>query len=803
MTCMELWPLLTEDLLTGAYSIERQLRPRVTAVAVRSGAMQDLREVVGTICTRWGGGFSPLISVDPDAAKLDDRVARALLGSNIDGLEGRKLLSKDIEQRYSDRFADAAQWLLRQVAYVKDQNRPIVQTCRGVAVDNPWYPAYLVVFGDLPDVPDAKRNSQNDLRDDLTFRDVADIAEVVGEPSLRDLVRRLLNLQQMSAVELTRLRLPTSAIGGYNQGMPTTSRFTWGHSSALTQYGPNLLVVYRADSTEDLALVWNLRARFAHPNGLPLAIPFGHSTREDIISLRRTSQVQRFFGMGHNLGITSFSVSPDELNALSAGTGFDVLDPWDVVGEVYGCGVASTEMAQFVDGNATVPSFSPTDIETLGQHYLGSSDATWLTLTTVVSECRLPPSPSMRRTRWQEPGYLHGKVVHVGKLDEFATLRQPAGLEVLRALTRDHSLQARVSTPGKAAENLMRAARADLSMFAYPGVNSLLEGLARRGHASLVKRRLNQFLEGTDVIPGSEKYEILAARLDTALGAPDVDEIGHMNFNKIGQTLGLQGKSFNARQTASWIDWAVRRRLILRGVQATCRNCKHVQWRPLGDAVPELECLGCGLPIHTPFGSQKIDYQYRASEILLRAVEHDVLPHVLSIRHIAEILGRRMVFGAYPGIELMELGGKEVVAEFDVVVILTNGRWIVGECKVSQRGLKESELQKLWATADRVEASATFVATLDRGSECSDLWRERTDPNGRPHFALTAGQLYDLAAYQASYGGDLFGWREDLVRLLPDAELTQEGFVHKAFGDYLLHRTDDPSKRQRAPWDVD
>jgi hypothetical protein len=318
-----------------------------------------------------------------------------------------------------------------------------------------------------------------------------------------------------------------------------------------------------------------------------------------------------------------------------------------------------------------------------------------------------------------------------------------------------------------------------------------------------VKRRLNQFLEGTDVIAGCEKYEVLMSRLDAALGAPDIAEIDHMNFNKIGNILGLGVKPLSAKQTAVWIDWAVRCRLILRGVQALCRNCKHIQWRPLGDTIPELECHGCGLLIDTPFGSQKIDYQYRASEILLRAVEYDVLPHLLAVRHISRIFDHATVFGAYPGVELLELDEKEVIAEFDAVVVLANGRWIVGECKVNQRGLNDIELNKLWAAADRVDATATFVATLDTGSTCSDVWRETTDPNGRPHFALTAGQLYDLPTYSAAYGDDLFSWREDLVRLPPDSEMTQEEFVRNAFGEYLLRRTDDPSKRARAPWDID
>ena len=459
-------------------------------------------------------------------------------------------------------------------------------------------------------------------------------------------------------------------------------------------------------------------------------------------------------------------------------------------------------MAQFQEGGATVPCFSPTDIETLGQSYLGSSEATWLTLNAVVSEERLPPSRTMRRNRWQDPGYLQGQVAHVGKLDDFTTLQQPSGLEVLRALALDRSLQARVSTPGKAAENLIRAAGGDLSMFVCSAIGLLLERLARRGHASLVKRRLNQFFAGTDVIEGSEKYGVVMDRLDEALGAPDVDEVGHLSINQIREIFGLGVKPLPLKDTAVWVDWAVRRRLLLRGVQATCHSCKHIQWRSLGDVIPELECHGCGLVIDTPFGAQKIDYQYRASEILLRAVEHDVLSHILALRHISKILSWPAVFGAYPGIELLEIGSKEVIAEFDAVVILANGEWIVGECKARQRGLNQTELQKLWDGADRVGAVATFAATLETGSSCSDLWRQTQDTNNRPHFALSAGHLYDLPAFPTLYGEDLFGWRDEFVTLPSDAEMTQQEFVRKAFGDYLLRRTDDPKKRSRAPWDA-
>jgi hypothetical protein len=217
---MDLWPLLTEDLLTGTYSIERQLRPRTTSVAVRSDSLPDIQNVITNLCTRWGGGFSPLVTVSPGATALDDRVVKALIGSSIDGLEVRGLLPEELEKKYSDRWANASQWLIRQLTYLN--YRPNVQTCRSVPPDNPWYLAYLAVFGDVPDWPDRDSNRRNDLREDLSFGDLVDINSVNSEPSVKDLVTRMRALDRVSAVSLTRVRLPTSIVSGYNKGLPST-----------------------------------------------------------------------------------------------------------------------------------------------------------------------------------------------------------------------------------------------------------------------------------------------------------------------------------------------------------------------------------------------------------------------------------------------------------------------------------------------------------------------------------------------------------------------------------------------------
>ena len=791
---MDLWPLLTDDHFSGDYSIERQLRPRVAAHAVRSGDVDDAAVVVQALCETWSGGSMPLLPVMPDS-DLDDRWYRLLLRSSVDGIEGRKLISDDVVNAHSDMYATATQDLIRQL--VELEHRPVVQTCRGIAIDDPWLIAYLSVFGDFADKADKDRNRRNYLRDDLKISDLVEIRDFEVAPSAQGLLDSLHDNRRQSAVELTRERLTAGRQGGFNRGLPGSSRFSWGANADAVKYGPNILVVYEPGSIEDLALIWNLRARFLHPRKLPLAIPLTDSIHEDIDVFSFGSGSRHHFGFGHDVAITSFSVGKERLKKIADGSDFDVVDPWNVLGEVHGYFVASTETVQFTDSVATIAEFSPAEQASLGQSFLGSSNATWLTLTTTLDKMPLPVSATMRRTKYRDCGYLRGYMSHVGKLTDFTRIFHPSGKEVLDALANDRGLVIRPSAPGKAAEQVMTATDGQLSMLLSSGISEVLSALTRRGHASLVKRRLNQFLEGSEVIEGSDKYATLADRLDDALGQPDLEEIGYMKLDRIRTTCGLSAKATN-----KWVEWAVDHRILLRGVEARCRVCGHAQWRPLADTLPQLNCHGCGRVINNPFGQQKIDYQYRASETLLRAMNYDVLPCILAIRHLSKVLDRSSVFGAYPGVEILEPGSNDPLAEIDVLLVLTDGTWIIGECKTNARGLAQSDLTKLWAAADRVDAIATFAATMDRASNCDPLWKTENDDAGRPHFALTAEHLYDVQAIGPTYGEEYFDWRNDYRRWGHNELEDSDDAMRQAFGDYLLRIREDASKWVRAPWEA-
>ena len=791
-----MWPLLTDEPLDGDAVVHRQLRPAGCAVPIDRADLTSAARAVVDLCSSWGGSAMPLIPVTP-GSPIDSRWHRMLLQSNIDGVAKTDLIDDHERSRFSDIQGGDFRQLLLRILVDLDDPKPTVQTCRGVPVDHDWYLAYLSMFGDLPVHPNSM-NTWNELPRDLTYQDVVTIKSVEGELGALGLASLIRASSAVSAVDLTRSKLSVGLSAATNRGLlPEGSRFEWDDDRTSRRYGPNVIVVYRPGSVEDLALIWNVRARFAHPHGLPLAIPMTDTIDEDIATFRRAG-VEHHFGGGHHVALTSFSVDATDLEAVARRSRLDVVDPWKLLGPVGGYCVPSSETTHFTAGSATIPDFTSTDVEALGLSLLGSRQGSWMRLKTTVADDPLPLSATMRRPHYYgELNYLDGPITSGGHLNQTTHITQPSAREVLAALAADASLVATESAPGRAAEYLIRAAAPDLSMLAAPGVVAAINELTRGRHVSLVKRRLNQFLDQDDLEESTDRYQALLQRLDEAVGAPDAAEAGCLTFNQLKVLLRM---SLPAAQR--WLQWATASGLVLRGVEANCDRCGHRQWRPFVEIVPTLICHGCGEPIRNAYGFSHIEYRYRASESLLRAMSHDVLPSVLAIRYIAAVMGGRggMVFGAYPGVEFRRDAASRVEAEVDVLAVLRTGGLIIGECKANARGLTSAELDKLWKAADQVGARATFAATLDAAQACGPLWREQAAPNGRPHFALTAEHLFDLQMDRFASQGDLFEWRDGPPEARRPGEAAGWEAVDQAFSRRTEGSVTDYARLRRAPW---
>lgn len=83
---------------------------------------------------------------------------------------------------------------------------------------------------------------------------------------------------------------------------------------------------------------------------------------------------------------------------------------------------------------------------------------------------------------------------------------------------------------------------------------------------------------------------------------------------------------------------------------------------------------------------------------------------------------RPNLFGIHPGIEF--LNGKTVIAEVDVVLLEADGRLVLGECKQRPTGLIDSDVEKLEALADRIDAAYTFYAVPCWARDLTPLWIE-------------------------------------------------------------------------------
>ncbi|MFD6197309.1 hypothetical protein ACFWE3_11455 [Mycobacteriaceae bacterium NPDC060252] len=790
------WPLLVAESLEGEQLVSSQLRPRAGAVAIDrsdySSACDRLRDLCGT----WGGAGAPLIPVS-SSESIDPRWSRILNESNIDGVEPSNLLDDDAVSEYTDAEGPTAAQLIRIV--VDLEQKPTVQTIRGMALDDPWHLAYLAVVGDLSPHPDLQ-NTWNGLRRDLSFDDVLAIRGIAETGSPAGLLALMRDFTAISAVELSRSKLPSGLQGGYNKGFPSSSRFAWSDDVLSQQFGPNVVVVYEPGSPEDLALIWNLRARFLHPLRFPLAVPMTPTVEDDIRHLIEAGVAHRF-GFSRNLALTSMSIAPDRIATLAASVRFDAVDPWELLRPIGGYCSMSTDVVRFVGGEARVASFSASDFQAIGGGYLGSHQGTWMKRKTVVVDAPLPPSRTMRRQiHHSDSHYLYGPITSGGESDGFTTIRMPSGLEVLSALAIDHGLRLTESAPGKAAEHLIRAAGQHLSMLAAPGVVETLSELTRGRNVSIVRRRLNQFLADPQPDESSDRYQALLDRLDRGLGSPDAEELSYPTFDRMRKLLRMRRDA-----AEQWVSWAMAGGLVLRGVEASCTRCGHKQWRPLSEIIPSLVCHACGCTIVSPHGYNQIDYRYRASELLLRAMSHDVLSHVLAMRYVCKKLGgRSFVFGGYPGVEFRKPDNDRVEAEADVIVVLRNGEIVLGECKANARGLSPEELDKLWGAADQLDARATFAATLDRAANCGQEWRSTEGPTGRPHFALTAEHLFDLRGGMGSHE-DLFAWRTDYSprfntnrEEVTGVELARR--VDDEFGEYVKRTATDYDQHTRAPW---
>jgi hypothetical protein len=185
----------------------------------------------------------------------------------------------------------------------------------------------------------------------------------------------------------------------------------------------------------------------------------------------------------------------------------------------------------------------------------------------------------------------------------------------------------------------------------------------------------------------------------------------------------------------------------------------------MGELSPPIICRGCGRPMLRPFGPGQLTFRYREAETLLRVLEHDALVHLYAMRFFARPFEAHfyrpsLIYGMYPGMDFYERGSDHHIGEADVVIPLSDGSFVIGECKRDGAGLNDSEIQKLDALAERLGSPWTFLATSDASAECPHIWpasqRLLPDP---PRFCISAEQLFEPMVFWA-VGANPLRWAQ-------------------------------------------
>jgi hypothetical protein len=762
-----IWPVLSDDGLAGAWPVRRWLRPSTFAQALASDDYEAARQAVTRACGSWAGAYALLLPTER-GTDIASHWLDVLSESSIDHTyTGDVIDTPEPGQRHP---AGGGLWmdgqgrgdlLLSILARSPQADRGWrdVQIADGVSTDDPWSLAYTTILGGLPESVERDDLRRHSLRDGLAYGDLLTLRRVEGGPGAEDLLARLRANDTVTAVNISTVMLSRA---GAPLGRQWDSDVILEHRWQLAMdVGPNVVVVYEPGSVADLALLWHLRAVHAQPPGLPLAVP----ATVDVTSALRVwerERAMRLWGFrGPQCVLTSFSVPLADLEAMAAGTShFKAVRPEPLMRPSLGCGLPSSEIAYFDNGKAALAPFSPTDHSTLGTSVIDEHGG-WMRLRVVVPGRRLPDSRTMSADAFQR-SFHEGAEVPVSTRSESVTVGYPSGMDALLAVLQDHGLRAERSAPGLAAEQFCRVIGGvdGLVYFGSPAVLAAVRLLARRSGMSTLRRRLNAFLGVTDAGPSQDqRIATLERRLDEALKTPALDDLAGVSLHQLRTTFR------DAKAAEGWLRWAVDKRLVLRGITARCGACGLRQWRQLPETLPVLVCQGCGVDVREPFGLDAAHFSYRASHLLLRMLDADVLAHLLVLRFFARLFdgfsgSDGLVYGGYPGVEVRRLGDKSVLAEFDVVLVLADGRLILGECKTSARGLNEDSLKRLWALADEIGAAMTFVATLDRASDCPPVWRVG---DGRKHVSLTAEHLFDISPVSLLNGPEPLDWREGFM----------------------------------------
>jgi len=776
-------PLLDGMRLNGPHVARISARPPRTAFPIGHADLEAFRSFVELACQLWGGASDIVIPLNASSA-IPEEYRKILPGSQIDDIHGTDydpefLLSAAIKPGVELDFF-ASQLAIGLLPYGKSEERAPVEVC-ALLPEDPWRDIYLACLGALPLDIDIRIREAGNWLPEVSFSDFAPIRRrnVIG--SLIDLLGRTYAVERVrSPRQMSMLHL---AYGGTaSTSIRTDMPVLPSPQFARLDAGPNVLVICSPESTEDLALLWNLRAAHGDDYATPVGIPAAEFSAEAVGQVLANHGIARQGWAASSLYVTSASM-PTEAIVEALGTlpqGVKVLpaDQLLTFGKVGGW--VREEVLMWEQGRASYKQVDWSSHRELIQER-NMSDVARLYVELAVDDSPLPLADDYRVAPFSGAFYNGSHITwsSVRSVNKIAAIEWPSKLLMANSLASARGFALKESAPGVAAKILLEklGGTGEVSMLCHAPLLALLETMSTRQGFSWYKERLRQ--RGVEADPTE------------SVGA-STDELPEKSFHDFKRALGNSDPA-----TRFWLGWAERASVVIKGFPIQCPTCGAKQWTPVSNFSPPITCRGCAVAIQFPFADRPgVEFKYRLSEQVRRVYESDAMGHLLVARFFDFIYsagGGSGLIGLHPGISVTLNGAAAEIGEADLLMLTRFGDFIPIEVKRTGTGLTETELNKLAVLSKTLRSPWSGIVACqyarDAGPEFAKLPLRHPDGTHQ-RMALSYDGLLDPHPMWA-LSGDPFALAAMDETVIAERE---SGFVRglaersvDTFGDWLTY----------------
>lgn len=481
-----------------------------------------------------------------------------------------------------------------------------------------------------------------------------------------------------------------------------------------------LLIVSDAPSVEDFCCFWNFRAQrfqlpYSHlPLWLPLDLVRQHQAELAPLFANRESP----FGPRHAF-LISKTVSQEELGKLALALGDNIETATGRIDRFYSSdywiGIEDQTEVHFDKGRARIPMPDAKVIEFCKPDQYSYVDIQ-------VPRYKLP---QLSVPSWGDWKFFQYRVSRTGlsytRMDysaqKFIELALPSAKELVETYATLAGYKITSSDKGNLAENIVSLVGGEEYLWFLSGatVHELLDQMSELSQAKEFKRRLRESLRGL-------KHDVQETELDQAV-ARILQTISQDRHDRVLKTFSdiRNVLQFSSENSAHFVEWMLRQKLIFRGAELKCPSCGTKQWRVVDDIDSMMRCTGCQKIVETPLGVDNTQWRYRINTLYAKAYELGVIPHLLTIARSQERADKsgtfddNIIIGTFYGLNLKAREGKAVPfseMEIDVAWIM-DGALYFGECKTNAWELNAEEVTRYIQLGNLMRARKMVFAMLD------------------------------------------------------------------------------------------